>query len=263
MNSDLGGRAGLQGIRPRVGVVIPALNEEKAIGSVLRDIPQGLVDQVIVVDNGSTDATAREALSCGATVKIEPQRGYGAACLTGIRSLAYDIEIVVFLDADYSDHPEQIEELTLPIAQNRADFVIGTRTIQAASRKALSLQQHWGNRLATELISWFFGYRYTDLGPFRAIRRDALKALCMEDRGYGWTVEMQVKAASARMRILEVPVRYRARIGYSKVSGTLRGVVGAGTKILYTIGRYALKSRPRRLFISPGSRFCGDQESSI
>lgn len=232
--------------RPRVGVIIPALNEEKAIGLVLRDIPRGIVDQVIVVDNGSSDNTAREAESCGATVKYEPKRGYGAACQTGIRGLAPDIDIVVFLDADYSDHPEEIEMLLLPIIEKRVDFVIGSRTLRDDSRKALSWQQHWGNRLATKLIGWRVGYQFTDLGPFRAIRRDALEALSMQDRGYGWTVEMQVKAACAGLRVVEVPVRYRTRIGYSKVSGTLRGAVGAGTKILYTIGRYALKYEPRR-----------------
>ena len=229
-----------------MGVVIPALNEEKAIRRVLRDIPRTIVDQVVVVDNGSSDNTAREAESCGATVKYEPKRGYGAACQTGIEALTPDIDIVVFLDADYSDHPEEMEMLVSPIAENRADFVIGSRTLSDGSRRALTRQQHWGNRLATVLIRWRFGYQFTDLGPFRAIRRGVLEALSMKDRGYGWTVEMQVKAACAGLRVVEVPVRYRPRIGRSKVSGTFCGAVGAGVKILYTIGRYALKYGPCR-----------------
>lgn len=227
--------------RPRVGVIIPALNEEKAVGLVLRDLPRNILDQVIVVDNGSSDNTARVAESCGATVRLEPHRGYGAACLAGLKAVAPSIEILVFLDADYSDHPEEIEMLVSPITENRADLVIGSRMLRCTGRKALSWQQRWGNGLATKLIEWRFGYRFTDLGPFRAIRRDALEALEMRDRGYGWTVEMQVKAACAGLRAVEVPVRYRARIGYSKVSGTLRGAMGAGAKILYVIGRHALK----------------------
>ncbi len=237
---------GLGSARPRVGVVIPALNEERSIGMVLRDIPLGIVDQVVVVDNGSTDNTAREAEAWDATVKFEPKKGYGAACQTGIQWLEPDINIVVFLDADYSEHPEEIEMLIRPIAQHRADFVIGSRTLQEESRKALSWQQHWGNRLSTKLIGWRFGYGFTDLGPFRAIRREALEALCMKDRGYGWTVEMQVKAARAGLRVQEVPVRYRARIGQSKISGTLRGAVCAGTKILNTIAKHALQYEPCR-----------------
>lgn len=233
--------------RSRVAVIIPALNEEEAIGLVLRDIPRDIVDEVIVVDNGSIDATARTAESLGALVRSEPQKGYGAACLKGIESLAPDIEIVVFLDGDYSDHPEEIATLVRPIAENLADFVIGSRTLREESRKALSWQQQWGNRLATKLVQWRFGYRFTDLGPFRAIRRDALEALGMRDRGYGWTVEMQVKAACAGLRALEVPVSYRPRVGRSKISGTLSGALRAGAKILYTIAKYALLYEPCRV----------------
>jgi glycosyltransferase involved in cell wall biosynthesis len=237
---------GLQAGRPRVGVIIPALNEEKAIGLVLRDIPRRIVDQVVVVDNGSTDGTARVAESLGAAVRREPERGYGAACLKGLESLRPDIEIVVFLDGDYSDHPEEIETLVRPIAENLADFVIGSRTLREESRRALSWQQRWGNRLATKLVGWRFGYRFTDLGPFRAIRRDALESLGMRDRGYGWTVEMQVKAACTNLRAEEVPVLYRPRIGRSKISGTFVGALRAGAKILYTIAKYALQHEPCR-----------------
>jgi len=236
----------LASTRPRVGVIIPALNEEKAIGLVLRDIPRGIVDQVIVVDNGSSDNTAREAESAGAIVKHEPRRGYGAACQTGINALLPNIDVCVFLDADYSDYPGEIEMLLSPIVENRADLVIGSRTLRDDSRKVLTCQQRWGNGLATKLIRWRFGYQFTDLGPFRAIRRDALEALSLRDRGYGWTAEMQVKAACAGLRVVEVPVRYRTRIGSSKISGTLLGATFAGTKILYTIGKYALQHEPCR-----------------
>ncbi|MBS1842763.1 MAG: glycosyltransferase family 2 protein, partial [Acidobacteria bacterium] len=197
-------------------------------------------EEVIVVDNGSTDRTAQVAKSFGTRVLRESERGYGAACLRGIKALGPEIDVVVFLDGDYSDYPEEMEELVAPIADNVADFVVGSRTLLAQSRKALSFQQRFGNGLATRLVQWRFGFRYTDLGPFRAIRRDALDSLRMRDRGFGWTVEMQMKAACAGLRIQEVPVRYRSRVGRSKVSGTVRGAVGAGTKILYTIARHAL-----------------------
>jgi len=232
--------------RPHVAVIIPALNEEQAIASVLRDIPRNFVDEAIVVDNGSTDGTARVAESLGARVVCEPEKGYGAACVAGIEALRADIEIVVFLDGDYSDHPEELEMLVRPIAENVADFVVGSRMLREDSCKALSGQQRWGNRLAAKLIAWRFGYRFTDLGPFRAIRRDALDSLRMRDRGFGWTVEMQIKAACAGLRARELPVRYRPRIGRSKISGTLWGALRAGAKILYTIARHALTYEPCR-----------------
>lgn len=245
MRSDKRGD-GFEKNRAHVAVIIPVLNEEQAIGLVLQDIPRNVVDEVIVVDNGSTDGTARLAESLGATVRWEPERGYGAACLAGIATLGPDPEIVVFVDGDYSDHPEEMETLVRPIAENRADLVIGSRTLREESRKALSWQQRWGNRLATKLVRWRFGYRFTDLGPFRAIRREALESLSMKDRGYGWTVEMQAKSACAGLRIEEVPVRYRSRIGRSKISGTFWGALRAGAKILYTIGKFALRYEPCR-----------------
>lgn len=227
--------------RPSVTVVIPAFNEEKSIAHVLRDIPRAWADEVIVVDNDSTDATAPLARASGAVVIAQPERGYGAACLAGIAALSDDCDIVVFLDADYSDFPEELEKLVAPLLEDKADLVISTRTTDPLTRAALTPQQRWGNRLATTLIKWRFGFRYTDLGPFRAIRRAALERIGMSDRNYGWTVEMQIKAIRHGLRIVEVPVRYRVRIGRSKISGTVKGTVLAGTKILYTIFRHAIR----------------------
>lgn len=223
----------------RIAVVIPALNEEQAIVPVLRAIPKSPTPLVIVVDNGSTDGTARRASSEGAMVVREPRRGYGTACLAGIDALPKEIEVVVFLDADYSDHPEEMENLVAPILKNEADFVLGSRMMRATSKSALTPQQRFGNWLATILMRLLFGHRYTDLGPFRAIRKDAMDSLDMSDRGYGWTVEMQIKAIRAGLRILEVPVHYRPRLGKSKISGTLKGTLLAGSKILYTVFRFA------------------------
>lgn len=227
--------------RPGVAVIIPAYNEEKSIASVLRAIPAAWVDEMIVVDNGSTDATARIAREHGAVVIAEPRRGYGAACLSGIAALPEQAEIVVFLDADFSDFPEELDRLLAPILENKADLVISTRTMNQAARAALTPQQRWGNRLATTLIRWRFGFRYTDLGPFRAIRRAALERIGMTDRNFGWTVEMQIRAIQHHLRIVEVPVSYRVRIGRSKISGTVKGTVLAGAKILWTIFRYAIR----------------------
>lgn len=227
--------------RPRVSVIIPALNEEKSIGSVLNAIPRRLVGEIIVVDNGSTDRTAEIARHCGARVVLQPERGYGAACLAGIAEVAPDCEIVAFVDADFSDFPEDLEKLLQPLHENTAEMVIGTRTATKASRLALTPQQRYGNWLATTLVRAFFGHRYTDLGPFRAIRRDALERLGMIDRNYGWTIEMQIKAVRQKLRISEVPVRYRIRIGRSKISGTVKGTILAGAKIIFTIFKYALK----------------------
>ncbi|MFN0121490.1 MAG: glycosyltransferase family 2 protein [Blastocatellia bacterium] len=226
---------------PLITIIIPALNEEKSIGHVLRDIPWDNVHEVIVVDNGSDDATAQVARTHGARVIVEPERGYGAACLAGMAALDARARIVVFLDADYSDFPEQLPALLAPILNGQADFVIGTRMRDAETRRAMTPPQRWGNRLAVTLIRWRFGFRYTDLGPFRAIRREALDALGMVDRNYGWTVEMQIRAVRRRLRIVEIPVAYRIRIGRSKISGTVRGVILAGAKILWTIFRYAIR----------------------
>jgi glycosyltransferase involved in cell wall biosynthesis len=237
--------------RPFVSVIIPALNEEKSIGAVLAAIPRAWIDEVIVVDNGSADRTEMIARQHGARVVSQPERGYGAACLAGIAALKAQTGVVVFLDADFSDHPEDIGLLIRPIVEWDADLALGTRMLDGASRAALTPPQRWGNRLATTLIRWRFGFRYTDLGPFRAIRREALDKLGMRDRNYGWTVEMQIKALQAGLRIVEVPMRYRVRIGRSKISGTLKGTLLAGAKILYTIGKYALRRTWPGFFSSP------------
>ncbi len=219
-----------------IDVLIPALNEERSLGHVLDAIPDGWVRRVVVVDNGSTDRTADIAREHGAEVVTEPQRGYGAACLAGLRHLASDPpEIVCFLDADFSDHPEELPRVVEPIVDDAADMVIGSRTIGEHERGALLPQAVFGNKLACFLIELFYGYRFTDLGPFRAIRWSSLQAVGMEDEDFGWTVEMQVKAAKLHLSSVEVPVSYRKRIGVSKVTGTLKGTVLAGHKILYTI----------------------------
>jgi glycosyltransferase involved in cell wall biosynthesis len=231
-------------VRPPTAVIIPALNEEAAIGRVIAAIPRDAVDAILVVDNGSSDATAARARAAGATVLSEPRRGYGCACLAGLQHLPGDTEIVVFLDGDYSDYPEEMPALITPISEGRADLVIGSRVLGEREAGALLPQARFGNALATWLIRLLYRVTFTDLGPFRSIRRDALDRLGMADADYGWTVEMQVKAARLGLRIAEVPVRYRQRIGQSKVTGTLCGSVRAGYKILLTIFRYAL-SRQR------------------
>lgn len=224
----------------RIDVIIPALDEEQALPRVLSEIPRPPVRRIVVADNGSSDATARVALEHGAEVVHEPERGYGAACLRALSHLAPDPpEIIVFLDGDYSDHPAELPLLVDPIAANQADLVIGSRARGRRERGALSLQQQVGNAIACRALRSLYGAQYTDLGPFRAIRWETLRSLRMRDRNFGWTVEMQIKAAQQRVRALEVPVSYRPRIGASKVSGTLRGSVGAGVKILWLLGRYA------------------------
>ena len=223
-----------------IDVVIPALNEERALPFVLRDVPRPPVRRIIVADNGSTDATASVAIEHGAEVVHEPERGYGAACLKALAHLASDPpEVVVFLDGDYSDHPDELPDVVDPILAGVADLVIGSRATGARERGALSPQQQVGNVIASTALRALYGAHYTDLGPFRAIRWDTLQALRMKDRNYGWTVEMQIKAAQQRVPYREVPVSYRRRIGVSKVSGTVRGSVSAGAKILWLLGRYA------------------------
>ena len=233
----------------RVGVVIPARDEEDGVVAVLAALPAAgmpgehefRVSPIIVVDNGSRDRTAEVARAAGATVVSEPRRGYGAACLAGLAHLrASPPAIVAFLDADGSDDPTQLAEILAPILSGRADLVVGSRVLGDREPGALSAVQVLGNRLAVALLRLLFGARYTDLGPFRAIRWPALERLGMRDRDYGWTVEMQARAARAGLRAVEVPVRYRRRVGRSKISGTTRGVVGAGWKILVTIARVRL-----------------------
>jgi glycosyltransferase involved in cell wall biosynthesis len=216
-----------------VAVVIPALNEEQAIGNVLAAIPPW-VDDVVVVDNGSTDGTARVVRTRGARLVSEPERGYGAACQAGVRALRA-CDVVVFLDGDFSDRPEEMERLVDPIVEGRADLVIGSRVTGVRETGALSVQQRFGNWLACRLMRWFWDARYTDLGPFRAIERAALERLDMRDRSFGWTIEMQIKSVRSGLRIHEVPISYRRRIGVSKISGTLRGTVQAGLKIMFVI----------------------------
>lgn len=226
--------------QPIVDVIIPVFNEEASIGLVINDIPKNLVRKIIVCNNGSTDETPIVAKAAGATVVDQPRRGYGNACLEGIAyisALTKKPDIVVFLDGDYSDHPEEMSKLIEAI-QNDNDLVIGSRALGSMERGAMMPQQIFGNWLATTLIKLLYDYKFTDLGPFRAIRYDKLMALDMQDTTYGWTVEMQVKAAKQKMRCTEVAMTYRRRIGESKVSGTVKGTILAGQKILWTIFKY-------------------------
>ncbi len=226
-------------VNQRVSVIIPAFNEENGIGQVLADIPKGLAQGVIVVNNASTDRTAKIAAGAGAIVLNEPISGYGRACLKGIDYLRkFPTDIVVFIDADYSDYPEEMVDLIKPIIEGKADLVIGSRTLGKREVGSMTPQQVFGNWLATGLLKLLYGVRFTDLGPFRAIRYERLLDLDMQDRTYGWTVEMQLKAAKMKLRCEEIPVRYRKRIGFSKISGTVKGTFLAGYKILYTIFKY-------------------------
>jgi glycosyltransferase involved in cell wall biosynthesis len=222
----------------KTAIVIPALNEEQSIGAVLDEIPREHADVVIVVDNGSADRTAVEAAAHGAVVLREERRGYGAACLKGIAHTGDDTDVIVILDADHSDYPQDLPDILQPIREDRADLVIGSRTLGRAEKGALPWNQRWGNMLAVLLMRVFYGHRFTDMGPFRAIRRQHLLRYGMEDLTFGWNVEMQAKAVMTGSRIVEVPVRYRTRIGKSKITGTVRGTVLAGTKIIMTIFKY-------------------------
>lgn len=221
-----------------VDVIIPAYNEESSIEHVIRDIPVDLVREIIVCNNNSKDNTAEVAEAAGATVLLQPKMGYGSACLKGMEHIAAKAEkpdVVVFLDGDYSDHPEEMGKLLAPIRAESVDLVIGSRAAGDMENGAMMPQQIFGNWLATSLIRWLYKYEFTDLGPFRAVTYEKLMAMEMADPDFGWTVEMQVKAAKMKLVCKEVPVTYRKRIGVSKVSGTIRGTVLAGHKILWTI----------------------------
>lgn len=226
-----------------IKVIIPAYNEQDSIANVINDIPS-IVDEIIVISNNSTDATEKNAKNAGATVLKENRKGYGYACLKGMDYIAKQKnkpDIIVFLDGDYSDYPEQLTELIYPIINNNIDFVVGTRVKELRENGSMTPQQIFGNWLATFLMSLFFGAKFTDLGPFRAIKYDKLLTLNMEDKTYGWTVEMQLKALKQKFTYTEIPMKYRNRIGVSKVSGTVKGSILAGVKILSWIFKYSFK----------------------
>lgn len=229
--------------QPIIKVIIPAFNEASSIAHVINDIPS-LVDEIVVVSNNSTDTTITQAKLAGATVLEELQRGYGYACLKGmdyVATLSSKPDIIVFLDGDYSDYPEYLTEIVAPILKSDVDFVVGAREKSLREDGSMTFPQIFGNWLATSLMSLFFSSRFTDLGPFRAIKYNALLNLQMEDKTYGWTVEMQLKVLKQKLSYTEVPVPYRNRIGVSKISGTLKGAIFAGVKILGWIFKYSFK----------------------
>lgn len=226
-----------------IKVIIPAYNEEKAIANVIKDIPS-YVDEIIVISNNSTDNTVAVAQGAGATVLTENKKGYGYACLKGldyISKLPNKPDIIVFLDGDYSDYPEELTKIVEPIITNGIDLVIGARAANLREKNSMTPQQVFGNWLATFLMKVFFGATFTDLGPFRAIKYDKLVALNMEDKTYGWTVEMQLKVLKQKFSYVEIPVRYKNRIGVSKISGTVKGTLMAGIKIIGWIFKYTFK----------------------
>ena len=225
---------------PIIKVIIPAFNEQDSIGKVIGDIPK-IVDEIIVISNNSTDKTAENAKKAGATVLFENRKGYGYACLKGMDYIAQKDKtpkIVVFLDGDYSDYPEELPNVVKPILTENVDMVIGSRALGEREAGSMTIPQIFGNWLATNMIKMFYGVRFTDLGPFRAIKYDKLVALQMQDKTYGWTVEMQVKAVKQKLNCTEVSVNYKRRIGVSKVSGTIKGTIMAGYKIIWTIFKY-------------------------
>jgi glycosyltransferase involved in cell wall biosynthesis len=226
-----------------INVIIPAFNEADSIAHVIKDLPKS-VSEIIVINNASTDATVENARKAGATVLTETKKGYGYACLCGMDYIAKQSkqpDIIVFIDGDYSDYPEELDKLVAPIIENDLDFVVGARKKSLREEGSMTPQQVFGNQLATFLMRLFFGSKFTDLGPFRAIKYESLKELKMEDKTYGWTVEMQLKILRKKMAYTEVPVRYKKRIGVSKVSGTVKGTIFAGVKILGWIFKYSLK----------------------
>ena len=226
-----------------IKVIIPAFNEADSIAKVIGEIPD-IVTEIIVVDNNSSDQTAQNAQKAGATVLEENRKGYGYACLRGMQYVAEQSkppDIIVFIDGDYSDYPEELSKIVAPIIEKNIDFVIGARDKRLREEGSMTPQQVFGNKLATFLMKLFFGATYTDLGPFRAIKYDKLLALRMEDKTYGWTVEMQLKALKKKLTYTEVPVHYKKRIGISKVSGTVKGSIFAGIKILSWIFKYSIK----------------------
>lgn len=226
-----------------IKVIIPAYNEEASIGFVVREIPE-IVSEIIVISNNSTDKTIEIAKNAGATVLSENRKGYGYACLKGLEYISNQEtkpDIIVFLDADYSDYPEELTHLIEPILKDDADFVIGARVSGFREKYSMTPQQIFGNWLATFLMKLFFNAKFTDLGPFRAIKYNKLLALDMQDKTFGWTVEMQLKALKQKMSYVEIPVHYKTRIGVSKVSGTVKGTVMAGIKIIGWIFKYAFK----------------------
>lgn len=226
-----------------IKVIIPAYNEADSIGLVIKDIPD-IVDEVIVVNNNSTDATAEVAQRAGATVLLESQMGYGYACLKGmayVATLSTTPDIIVFMDGDYSDYPEELHKIVRPILEENVDFVVGSRVQRLQEKGSMTPQQHFGNWLATFLMRILFGATFTDLGPFRAIKYQKLLDLQMQDKTYGWTIEMQLKALKQDLTYTEIPVKYKKRIGVSKVSGTIKGTIFAGVKILGWIFKYSFK----------------------
>lgn len=226
-----------------IKVIIPAYNEADSIALVINDIPS-MVNEVIVVNNNSTDKTAEVAQNAGATVLTESQMGYGYACLKGmeyVSTLSEKPEIIVFMDGDYSDYPEELIQIIAPILEDDIDFVLGSRVKPLQEKGSMTPQQHFGNWLATFLMGILFGAKFTDLGPFRAIKYQKLLDLHMQDKTYGWTIEMQLKALKQNLTYIEIPVKYKKRIGVSKVSGTIKGTIFAGVKILGWIFKYSFK----------------------
>lgn len=229
--------------KPDIRVIIPAFNEADSITNVIKEIP-AIVSEIIVVNNNSTDKTSENAVKAGATLIHENRKGYGYACLAGINYLDKQSKrphIIVFMDGDYSDYPEELSKVISPILEENIDFVVGTRKKRLREPGSMTPQQVFGNWLATFLMKLFFGAKFTDLGPFRAIKYEKLKELGMEDKTYGWTVEMQLKVLQKKMTYTEVPVRYKKRIGVSKVSGTVKGTIFAGIKIIGWIFKYSVK----------------------